>query len=1574
MNELKISRYCRFFIFLFTLAVVLPTADAQANLGPKPPNVVPNGWNSGNTHNTPAPEVWMPDANLRAVVEAELAACDPALTLSQDTLGLLRSILADGTGLSPITNLTGLEHATNLEWLDLRVNSITNVTPLSGLMNLTGLDLGSNNITNITPLSALVNLERLSLYANTINGVSALSGMTSMRSLNLSVTGISDISDLSGMTNLIGLYLGTNNITDISVLSNFGSLESLNLYENRNDNSDGISDISALADLTSLTSLSLGINSISDISDLSALVNLEYLGIESNPIDDISTLTNLSNLEALRLNFTDIDDDDLTHLSGLTTLEVLSLRSNGLSDISDLSGLVNMEKLDISSGSVSDITPLAGMVNMTHLSLSSNDIPDLTPLAGMENMDTLLLSGNRINRIISLLNMEVLEKVDLSVNPVDNIYANTYTVETLLSRGTEVIIDDLRDIGEIGFPVPLDVDPASPVNETFQVFAKFRGRVVGFDVSELVLAPTTIASITSQAFTITETEEGDFTYAVDVTPTGSGEVTFSVAEKVMRDDYYNQNAPSDPLTVVIDLDDPGVTLDVPSGIQTDVFQVSVIFTEEMSTEEISDFVNADLVLGGTGTVSVAPFETTDDITYTADVTPVTDGDITFSVAAGVATDLAGNANTAATTKTVSVDVKPEVSLTVPSGVQNKPFTVTITFTETVSGFEQSELVLDPTTLASISSEAFTITDNDTTYTATITPMGVGDVTFSVAADVATNAAGTSNNAATSQTVAVDTVAPAVSLTVPSGVQNAAFEATFTFTEPLLETETLPGFVASDIVLTGLPAEVTDLQQDSEDVKIYIATITPTDTQAGNITINLPENSVTDKARNGNTAATTQTVSVDLPPQVSFDVPSPQRYGAFDAKIIFSDPVTGFIKDDIELGGTATAAITDFHVRTEKIYEVEIKPTLKGDLTIIVPAGAAIDGGNNGNIAATSESIPVDVNFVVEIPDASLAAVIRRQLNLDANDDITRRHMLRLTTLGYQRHPNYQQITDLSGLEHATNLQRLNLHNTRIVDLTVLTNLTNLTWLNLNSSGITDITVLVNLTSLNTLLLLDNQITDVSPFSTMLGLKGLSIAGNPFLDTSPLYRLLHNPEASLTYVDIAISQYPPWDVNEDGSVNATDVALVTAALGQTGNAIVDPHTDVNGDQSVDQTDVDLVQMYVEPPASEWMPDVNLRRQMRRKLDIADDTELTQARMTRLTRLVFINEQISDITGLEYAINLTELVFRNTQISDLEPLKDLSSLESLKLVDNSISDITALSGLTNLTFLNISGNTITDITALGSLTNLTELWLRDNTISDVTPLMSLTQLQKLRLSDNPILDTSPLYPLTQDALSSVDITVSQYQPWDVNEDGSVDATDSALVTAALGQTGNAIADPRTDVNGDGTVDQDDLTLVMDNLDTNNQAPSSSGMFAFLDQETLRALDRGVLESYLNVLRAESDGSLKYERAIAMLESILAATRPEQTQLLVNYPNPFNPETWIPYHLANASNVQITIYDVQGTVVRRLDLGHQRDGYYTSRSRAAYWDGRNVFGERVASGIYFYQLEADNLSLLRKMVILK
>ena len=98
------------------------------------------------------------------------------------------------------------------------------------------------------------------------------------------------------------------------------------------------------------------------------------------------------------------------------------------------------------------------------------------------------------------------------------------------------------------------------------------------------------------------------------------------------------------------------------------------------------------------------------------------------------------------------------------------------------------------------------------------------------------------------------------------------------------------------------------------------------------------------------------------------------------------------------------------------------------------------------------------------------------------------------------------------------------------------------------------------------------------------------------------------------------------------------------------------------------------------------------------------------------------------------------------------------------------------------------------------------------------------------------------------------------------------------------------------------------------------------------------------------------------------------PEKSMLMQNYPNPFNPETWIPYQLAEDSSVMIKIYNVKGELVRTLSFGHQSAGVYIAKSKAAYWDGRDNLGEKVASGVYFYRLQTGNFSSMRRLVVLK
>lgn len=112
-----------------------------------------------------------------------------------------------------------------------------------------------------------------------------------------------------------------------------------------------------------------------------------------------------------------------------------------------------------------------------------------------------------------------------------------------------------------------------------------------------------------------------------------------------------------------------------------------------------------------------------------------------------------------------------------------------------------------------------------------------------------------------------------------------------------------------------------------------------------------------------------------------------------------------------------------------------------------------------------------------------------------------------------------------------------------------------------------------------------------------------------------------------------------------------------------------------------------------------------------------------------------------------------------------------------------------------------------------------------------------------------------------------------------------------------------------------------------------------------------------------------------ANAVLPVTLAGVgTPKQTLLLQNYPNPFNPETWIPYNLSEAAPVTVSIYDMLGQRIRTLSLGFQSAGFYQSRSRAAYWDGRNDLGEKVATGVYFYELSTPSEHQIKRMIIVK
>ncbi len=210
-------------------------------------------------------------------------------------------------------------------------------------------------------------------------------------------------------------------------------------------------------------------------------------------------------------------------------------------------------------------------------------------------------------------------------------------------------------------------------------------------------------------------------------------------------------------------------------------------------------------------------------------------------------------------------------------------------------------------------------------------------------------------------------------------------------------------------------------------------------------------------------------------------------------------------------------------------------------------------------------------------------------------------------------------------------------------------------------------------------------------------------------------------------------------------------------------------------------------------------------------------------------------------------------------------------------------------------------------------------------------------------------------------------------DINRDGVVDILDLTIVAARFGQRGQNSAD----ISGDGLVDIVDLVLVAAAFTDEAAAPSVYPQAS----ELLTAAD---VRQWLTQAQELHLTDPNFERGIDFLEQLLTVLTPTETTLLPNYPNPFNPETWIPYRLAEDAFVTLTIYDQTGQVVRTLDVGHRIAAVYENRSKAIYWDGRNESGEQVASGVYFYHLSAgrsglsvphrSDFSATRKMLILK
>ena len=214
-------------------------------------------------------------------------------------------------------------------------------------------------------------------------------------------------------------------------------------------------------------------------------------------------------------------------------------------------------------------------------------------------------------------------------------------------------------------------------------------------------------------------------------------------------------------------------------------------------------------------------------------------------------------------------------------------------------------------------------------------------------------------------------------------------------------------------------------------------------------------------------------------------------------------------------------------------------------------------------------------------------------------------------------------------------------------------------------------------------------------------------------------------------------------------------------------------------------------------------------------------------------------------------------------------------------------------------------------------------------------------------------------------------------DVSGDGNITAYDASLilrVVVGLLQLGDPdypyLTLDRADVTGNGVVSALDAASVLQHsVGLITDFPKVSSVAPDLNVKKEPELLAKAIEK-LERVPLDKEG----QKVLANLKSLLASLLPKKTMLLQNFPNPFNPETWIPYQLSKDATVVIEIYNVKGHLVRELNLGEQRAGYYITKDKSAHWDGRNYCGEKIASGIYFYRLQAGRFNAIRRMVILK
>ena len=511
-----------------------------------------------------------------------------------------------------------------------------------------------------------------------------------------------------------------------------------------------------------------------------------------------------------------------------------------------------------------------------------------------------------------------------------------------------------------------------------------------------------------------------------------------------------------------------------------------------------------------------------------------------------------------------------------------------------------------------------------------------------------------------------------------------------------------------------------------------------------------------------------------------------------------------------------------------------------------------------------------------------------------------------------------QVTDLSPIAGLTNLKFIGFHSNVISDISPLKNLMNLTWVDLSENAISDVSPLAEIRGLTWIDLSDNLITDPSPLANLdnlnwIGLTGNTIPGETVFDRfAERTAITHSNFVNTTFPEAGPKIEGPWLwVIVPGTLLHKDTDLIAKATGGAATEIKIATFGASEGKAVGD--------------SEW-----------------------EAHTLTPTGGDNINE-MTDALGWGFGREIYDHVVYGS--------------------------VTLNSAKKQETTMLVGSNDSVKVWLNGEMVHYNPIKRGAGDFQDAFPVTLKTGVNVLLVAvDNHGHGAfSGFFGFAKDTNYTVNpinkkfaITVPK---WDVNRDGEVNILDLILVGQDIGKTRGTHL--RTDVNGDGTRNIQDFVLVASHLGELSGPAAAPLLSQILTQNRISPT---VLQAWIAQAQAENDGSYAFQKGIANLQKLLTALTPEETALLPNYPNPFNPETWIPYQLAEPADVTLTIHAVNGVLVRRLALGYQAAGIYRTPNRAAYWDGKNEIGESVASGVYFYALTAGDFNATRKMLIMK